>query len=120
METLDGALTPSGDGVGFSKPTKRKVVKATTIKRVIGKGAVGKNTRSSLVAKAQALSMRDLARLREELVELSKRDEKQDADEATEVDQSTPLGLRFSAREFKDRRGRGGGAGGGGPLSAPP
>ena len=34
-----GALTPTGVGVGFIKPTKRKLAKASAIGRVLGKGA---------------------------------------------------------------------------------
>ena len=89
--------------VGFA--TKRKVVKAVTVKRVVGKGVTGKGNRFSLVANAQTLSMRELARLQEDLVELSncrqEGDEKHDAqlpaDEisATEVDQSASFWAAF-------------------------
>ena len=101
MDTFRGALTPPGDGVDFTRPTKRKVVKAVTVKRVMGKGVTGRGNRFSLVAKAQTLSMRELTRLQEDLVELS--NSRQEYDEnpavelsayeisATEVEQSASL-----------------------------
>ena len=46
-----GALTP-GAGVGFIKPTKRKLAKATAVKRVFGKSLFSKGHRSSLTVKA--------------------------------------------------------------------
>ena len=48
------ALTPAGVGVGFIKPTKRQLAKASAVKRVLGKGAFPRGRRSSLIVKAAA------------------------------------------------------------------
>ena len=66
-----GALTPSGAGVGFIKPTKRRVAKASAIKRVFGKLAFAKGRRSSLFVNTELLSTDELARFQEDLVALS-------------------------------------------------
>ena len=61
-----GDITP-GAGVGFIKPTKRKLAKATAVKRVLGKGAFSKGGRSSLIVKAATLSTQDLVLLQEQV-----------------------------------------------------
>ena len=60
-----GALTPAGAGVGFIKPTKRKLAKASAIKRVLGKGAFSKGRRLSLIVRSASLSTQDLVLLQE-------------------------------------------------------
>ena len=52
-----GDLFP-GAGVGFIKPTKRKLAEAPAIKRVLGKSAFSKGRRSSLIVKAASLTTR--------------------------------------------------------------
>ena len=60
METGDPI---PGAGVGFIKPTKRKLAKATAVKRVLGKSVFSKGRRSSLIVKAASLSTHDLVLL---------------------------------------------------------
>ena len=66
-----GDLIP-GAGVGFIKPTKRKLAKATAVKRVLGKGVFSKGRRSSLIVKVASLSTQDLVLLQEQVTELSR------------------------------------------------
>ena len=61
------------------------MVKAVTVKRVMGKTATGRGNRLSLVAKAQTLSMRELPRLQEDLVELSNSRQEDDENPAVEL-----------------------------------
>ena len=51
-----GALTPTGAGVGFIKPTKCKLANASAVKRVLGKGALSRGHRSSFIVETAALS----------------------------------------------------------------
>ena len=76
-----GALTPTGAGVGSNKPTKRKLAKASAVKRVFGKGAFSKGRRSSLIMKAASLSTQDLVLLQQQVTELSNSRQNEDKNE---------------------------------------
>ena len=71
----DEAMEPGdlilGAGVGFMKRTKRKLAKTPAIKRMMGKSALSKGRRSSLIVKAASLSTQDLVLLQEQVTELS-------------------------------------------------
>ena len=98
-----GALTPFA-GVGFIKPTKRKLAKATAVKRVMGKSLFSKGRRSSLILKAASLSAQDLVLLQEKMTDLSNSRQNEDKNEvqvvaehgsdisATELEPSASLG----------------------------
>ena len=79
-----GDLIP-GAGVGFIKPTKRKLAKATAVKRVMGKGVLSKGRRSSLIVKAASLSTQDLVLLQEQVTELSDSRQSEDKNEVQDV-----------------------------------
>ena len=102
-----GDLIP-GAGVGFIKPTKRKLAKATAVKRVLGKGVFSRGRRSSLMVKAASLSTHDLVLLQEQVTELSnsrQNEDKQGSDiSAAELEPSASLGQRFSRRRLRKRR----------------
>ena len=110
-----GDLIP-GAGVGFIKPTKRKLAKATAVKRVLGKGVFSKGRRSSLIVKAATLSTHDLVLLQEQVTELSNSRQNEDKNEvqdiaerrsdisATDLEPSASLGKRFSRRRLRKRR----------------
>ena len=80
-----GALTPTGAGVGFIKPTKRKLVKASAVKRMLGKSAFSKGRMSSLIVKAASLSTQYLVLLQEQESELSKFRQNEDKNEVQVV-----------------------------------
>ena len=67
----------NGGGVGaFLAPTKKKLVKKTLLKKASAKNGIAKpETRSSVFAKAGALSARELTRLAEECSVLAKQKE---------------------------------------------
>ena len=106
-----GALTPTGAEVGFIKPTKRKLAKASAVKRVFSRGR-----RSSLIARAASLSTHDLVLLQEQVTALSNSRQSEDKNEvqdiaerrseitATDLEPSASLGLRFSRRRLRKRR----------------
>ena len=80
-----GDLIP-GAGVGFIKPTKRKLAKATAVKRVLGKGVFSKGRRSSLIVKASSLSTQDLVLLlQEQVTELSNSPQSEDKNDVHDV-----------------------------------
>ena len=79
-----GALTPFA-GVGFIKPTKRKLAKATAVKRVMGKSLFSKGRRSSLILKAASLSTQDLVLLQEQVTDLSNSRQNEDKNEVQVV-----------------------------------
>ena len=107
-EGYDEAMEPGdlirGAGVGFVKPTKRKLAKASAIKRVLGKSAFSKSRRSSLIVKAALLSTQDLVLLQEQVTEFSNSLQYEDKNEvqvvaehgsdisATELEPSASLG----------------------------
>ena len=92
-----------GAGVGFIKPTKRRLSKATAVNRVLRKGAFSKGRRSSLIVKAATLSTHDLV-LQEQVTKLSNSRQKEDTIEvqddaerrseisATDLEPSASLG----------------------------
>ena len=89
---------------GFIKPTKRKLAKASAVKRVLGKGAFSKGRRSSLIVKAASLSANELVLLQEQVTALCKSRQSEDKKEvqvvaeqesdisATELEPSASLG----------------------------
>ena len=96
------ALTPAGAGVGFIKPTKRNIAKASAVKCMLGKGAFSKGRTSSLAVKAESLSTDELARFQEDLAALSNSRQSEDKNEvqvadisATELEPSAFLGSVF-------------------------
>ena len=94
-----GALSPTIAGVGFSEPTKRKLVK-----RVLGKCTFSRGRRSSLIVKAASLSTHDFVLLQEQVTALSNSRQSEDKKEvqvvaehesdisATELEPSASLG----------------------------
>ena len=113
--TEPGDITP-GAGVGFIKPTKRRLSKATAVNRVLRNCAFSKGRRSSLIAKAATLSTHDLVLLQEQVIELSNSRHNEDKKEvqdiaergseisATDLEPSASLGYRFSWRRLRKRR----------------
>ena len=85
----DEAMEPGdiipGAGVGFIKPTKRKLAKATAVKRVLGKGVFSKGRRPSLIVKAATLSTHDLVLLQEQVTELSNSRQNEDKNEVQDI-----------------------------------
>ena len=79
-----GDITP-GAGVGFIKPTKRRLSKATAVNRVLRKGAFSKGRRSSLIVKAATLSTHDLVLLQEQVTELSNSRQNEDKNEVQDI-----------------------------------
>ena len=79
-----GNITP-GAGVGFIKPTKRRLPKATAVNRVLRKGAFSKGRRSSLIVKAATLSTHDLVLLQEQVTELSNSRQNEDKNEVQDI-----------------------------------
>ena len=79
-----GNITP-GAGVGFIKPTKRRLSKATAVNRVLRKGAFSKGRRSSLIVKAATLSTHDLVLLQEQVTELSNSRQNEDKNEVQDI-----------------------------------
>ena len=79
-----GDITP-GAGVGFIKPTKRRLSKATAVNRVLRKGAFSKGRRSSLIVKAATLSTHDLVLLKEQVTELSNSRQNEDKNEVQDI-----------------------------------
>ena len=75
--------------LGFIKPTKRRLSKATAVNRVLRKGAFSKGRRSSLIVKAATLSTHDLVLLQEQVTELSNyrknEDKNEDKNEVQEI-----------------------------------
>ena len=92
-----GDLIP-GAGVGFLKPTKLKLAKATAVKRVLGKGVFSKGRRSSLTVKAASLSTQDLVLLQEQVNELSNSRQSEDK---TEVHDVAEQGSDFLATDLE-------------------
>ena len=82
METGDPI---PGAGVGFIKPTKRKLAKATAVKRVLGKGVFSKGRRSSLIVKAASWGTHDLVLLQEQVTELSNSRQNEDKNEVQDI-----------------------------------
>ena len=110
------ALTLTGAGIGFIKPTKRKLAKASAIKRVLGKGAFSRGSRSSLIVRAASLSTDDLVLLQEQVTAVSNSRQSEDKKEVqvvaeqesdisvTELGPSASLEWRFSRRKLRKRR----------------
>ena len=80
------AITPAA-GVGFVKPTKRKLAKAPAI-------------RSSLILKAASLSTQDLVLLQEQVTELSNSRQNEDKNDVQVVAEQ---GSDISATELEPR-----------------
>ena len=87
-------------------------MKASAVKRVLGKGAFSRGRRSSLIVKAASLSLHDLVLLQEQVSALSNSRQNEDKKEvqvvaeqesdisATELEQSAFWVLRFSTRRL--------------------
>ena len=97
-----GDLIP-GAGVGYIKPTKRKLAKAPAIKRMLGKSLFSKGRRSSIV-KAASLSTQDLVLLQEQVTGLSNSRQNEDKNEVQDVaEQGSDVSateLELSARQL--------------------
>ena len=74
-------MNPTGAGVGFIWPTKRKLAKASAVKRVLGKSAFSRGRRSSLIVRAASLSTHDLVLLQEQVTALSNSRQNEDKKE---------------------------------------
>ena len=91
----------NGGGVGaFLAPTKKKLVKKTLLKKASAKNGLAKpETRSSVFAKAGALSARELTRLAEECSVLAKQKEDEELAEGvprevgSTIEENTQLSL---------------------------
>ena len=98
----DEAMEPGdfipGAGVVFIKPIKRKLAKATAVKRVLGKGLFSKGRRSSLIVKAASLSTQDLVLLQEQVTELSNSRQNEDKNEVQDIAEQ---GSDISATELE-------------------
>ena len=84
-EAMEPGDTIPGAGVGFIKPTKRRLSKATAVNRVLRKGVFSKGRRSSLIVKAATLSTHDLVLLQEQVTELSNSRQNEDKNEVQDI-----------------------------------